>query len=150
MGLLDSFIDNVIRDTVTPVQGSVVYCTMWGVEHSGIYIGNDLIVHLDGSGDIEVVSPDEFMDRLDGFNNAISIYVSCRGTEAVGKIKAAKRAEDMVGHSRDYNVALDNCHQFTSGCLTGDFDNFDNPFTFLEWTAEKELDMDTWRVWDRS
>ena len=59
LGLVESFIDNEIRDTVYPVMGSVVYCDLaFGhAEHSGIYIGNDQIVHLDGSGDIEIVTP---------------------------------------------------------------------------------------------
>ena len=56
--LAESFIDNVIRDKVAPVPASVVYCELdLAVEHSGIYIGDDQIVNLDGRGEIEVVSP---------------------------------------------------------------------------------------------
>ena len=43
--LAESFIDNVIRDKVTPVPGSVVYCELaYAVEHSGIYIGDPVIL----------------------------------------------------------------------------------------------------------
>ncbi|HNW16697.1 MAG TPA: hypothetical protein PKM15_08340, partial [bacterium] len=65
-----SFVDNVLRDCVYPVKGSVVYCDLafGSAEHSGIYIGNNEIVHLDGSGNVEIVDPKEFLNRLDGFN----------------------------------------------------------------------------------
>lgn len=44
----------------------------------------------------------------------------------------AKRAECMVGNYRDYNLLIDNCHQFTSGCITGNFENSDNFTLFLK------------------
>lgn len=144
-----SFIDNVFRENVRPVRGSVVYCDLGViVEHSGIYIGDNQIVHLDGSGEIEVVDPEEFLGRLDGLNPAMSIYVSCDGTTPVGKKSAAKRAEKMVGSSRDYSMPFDNCHQFTSGCLTGDFENTDNGLLVLKRTARKKINANDWRVWE--
>lgn len=149
--LSKSFVDNVIRDNVQPVKGSVVYCdlALGYAEHSGIYVGDDSIAHLDGSGRIEIVSPTAFLNRLNGWNSAISIYVSCRGSEAVGAINAAERALRMAGSSRSYNVVLDNCHQFSSGCITGEFDNSDNFLWMLKHTAEKHIYSDTWRVWQR-
>lgn len=149
-GLLGSFIDNVIRDRVYPVKGSIVYCDLaFGTgEHSGIYIGNNKIVHLDGSGDIETVSPRRFLNRLKGFNSAISIYVSCDGESPVGSKKVAKKAKNMIGNSRYYNVILDNCHQFTSGCVSGNFENSDNFLWMLKHTAESEINANTWRVWE--
>jgi cell wall-associated NlpC family hydrolase len=60
---------------VSPVVGSVVYCDLaLTTEHSGIYVGENQIVHLDGDGDIQIVSPDDFLARLDGFNLAMSSY----------------------------------------------------------------------------
>ncbi|STQ90839.1 lecithin retinol acyltransferase family protein [Iodobacter fluviatilis] len=148
--LVESFVDNVIRDTVYPIKGSIVYCDLafGNAEHSGIYVGNNKIVHLDGSGDIEIVSPKIFLDRLGGFNSAISIYVSCDGDSPVGSNKTAKRAKDMAGSCRDYNFILDNCHQFTSGCISGDFENSDNFLWMLKDTAKSELNASTWRVWE--
>jgi len=147
--LAKSFFDNVLRDCVYPVKGSVVYCDLafGNAEHSGIYIGNNEIVHLDGSGNVEIVDPKEFLNRLDGFNLAISIYVSCDGSSAVGGDTIAKRAKKMVGEKRDYNLIFDNCHQFTSGCITGNFENSDNFLWMLKDTAEKEINANTWRVW---
>ena len=73
---VESLIDNVFRDKVSsPAIGSMVYCDLITAEHSGIYIGKGKIVHLDGEGIIEAVSPDLFLERLDGLNTAISIYV---------------------------------------------------------------------------
>lgn len=150
-GLMKSFIDNVVRDTIaSPAKGSVVYCDLAAgtAEHTGIYIGKNHIVHLNGDGVIERVTPKQFMQRLGGFNTAISIYVSCRDGAPVGSKNAAKLAESMVGNTREYNVILDNCHQFTSGCLTGKFDNSCNFFTFLNDIIEKEINGNEWRVWD--
>jgi hypothetical protein len=148
-GILGSFIDNVLRDRVDePAIGSLVYCDLLMAEHSGIYIGDGQIVHLDGDGTICMVSHQEFLDRLDGLNTAISIYVSCVADGPVGDAQAARRALDMVGRTRNYNMLLDNCHQFSAGCLTGDFENAVNFFLLLERLARSELGMDNWRVWN--
>ncbi|MEL4241585.1 lecithin retinol acyltransferase family protein [Shewanella xiamenensis] len=149
--LVASFVDNVFRDTVYPIKGSIVYCELaFGhAEHSGIYVGNNRIVHLDGSGDIEIVSPKKFINRLGGFNSAISIYVSCDGESPVGSNKIAERAIDKVGSCRDYNVILDNCHQFTSGCISGNFENSESFLWMLKHTAKSEINANTWRVWHR-
>ena len=148
--LFQSFNDNVLNEKVTPVEGSVLYCDLAFslVEHSGIYIGNNEIVHLDGSGVVEVVSPREFLGRLNGFNNAISIYVSCNGESAVGSNSVASRARAMVGEILDYNLILNNCHQFSSGCLTDNFRNLDIILSMLQQRAEESMGANTWRVWE--
>ena len=125
-------------------------------EHSGIYIGGGEVVSLDGDGD--VVS-----ESLDEFREGQSIYVSCRRKmrrpssfgrpisfdgKAVGDGEVADRAEDMVGSSRSYNPILDNCHQFASGCLTGDFENSDNFLWMLKDTASEELGADAWGIFE--
>jgi len=148
--LAESVVDNVFRDTVKPVVGSVVYCDLiFGTcEHSGIYVGNDQIVHLDGSGRIEVVSSRHFLNRLDGFSSGVSIYVSSANGKAVGSRSAANRALEMVGRQREYAFLTDNCHQFTSGCLTGNFEAAENFLWFLKTTARQKVGADEWRVWD--
>ena len=77
----------------------------------------------------------------------MSIYVSCNDTTPVGGELIAQRARSMVGNKRNYSLLLDNCHQFTSGCLTGDFDNADNFLWFLKQTATRKINSNTWRVW---
>ena len=61
--IIESFIDNILRDTVKPKIGSIVYCDLCfnTVEHSGVYVGNGEIVHLDGSGVVEKVSAKTFL-----------------------------------------------------------------------------------------
>jgi len=147
INLGESFIDNVVRDAVqSPVEGSVVYCDLaFGyAEHSGIYIDENRIVHLNSKGVIEYVTPEEFIDGTP----AMSVYVSCYDECPVGSCNASKRAEKKVGRSRDYNVILDNCHQFTAGCLTGDFENNCNFLWMLKEEAREELYANSWRVWE--
>lgn len=140
-----SLVDGV-RDKVVPKKGSVLYCDLaFGTaSHSGIYVGNNRIVQLSGSGRIEKVSPKKFIDG----GTAVSIYVSCREDEAVGSAQVAKRARSLVGSRRAYNVVMDNCHQFSAGCLTGDFEGAANFLPFLKSTASKVLGANTWRHWD--
>ncbi|ELT0935742.1 hypothetical protein R7Y08_004580 [Enterobacter roggenkampii] len=67
--LAESFADNVIRDTVDePATGGIVWCELAGgyATHSGIYIGNNRIVHLSGDGEVLCSDRKGFMARLDG------------------------------------------------------------------------------------
>lgn len=148
-GAISSLNDNYVCEKTKPVMGSVLYCDLALIaEHSGIYVGKGKIAHLDGSGKIEIVTARQFLKRLGGLNPAISIYVSCNEETAVGSSRVAKLAKAMAGGERTYNVILDNCHQFASGCITGDFDNADNFLWMLKHTAEKEMSATCWRVWD--
>lgn len=146
----NSIIDNIFRDKVKPKVGSVVHCGLLvnQFEHSGIYIGYNKIAHLDGSGKIEAVSPEEFLNRLDGLNSAISIYVSCKDGKSIGSRTIADRARSKLGHRLKYSVTGNNCHMFTSGCLTGKFKNNDGFFSELEKTTDRILSANEWRVWD--
>jgi len=143
------FVSN-FQEHVTPRLGSVVHCSLAvNLEHTGIYIGDDTIVHLSGNGIIEAVSSNEFLERLEGLNFAINNYVSCYDDDPVGSKFVAERAASMVGEWRDYNIVLDNCHQFTSGCLSGNFENADNFFWMVENKAFDVLGANCWRVWER-
>lgn len=149
--LSESMLDNALCDKVTPRVGSILCCDLAMVaEHSGIYLGKNKIAHLNGSGEVEIVSSRQFLKRLGGLNPAVSIYVSCNDEGAVGSLSAANRARSKVGGTRDYSVILDNCHQFTSGCITGNFENADNFLWMLKHSAEESLNVTTWRVWDLS
>ena len=150
--MIDGLINYAVKDLVKPKVGSIVHCglLMNQIEHSGIYVGYNKIVHLDGSGRIELVSPKVFLDRLDGMNLATNIYVSCRNGKAVASKRAAERAKSKIDQTINYSLTSNNCHIFTSGCLTGDFKNKDNWFSLLEETVEKEINMNEWRVWDLS
>ncbi|MEI6707904.1 MAG: lecithin retinol acyltransferase family protein, partial [Methylococcales bacterium] len=141
-------VDNYVREKINPVKGCIVYCDLVAVaEHSGVYIGDGKIVHLDGNGKIEVVTKKEFLNRLSGFNTAMSVYVSCSDNHAVGNTSVAERAIAMMSNRRNYNIILDNCHQFTSGCITGNFENSDNFWWMLKNTTEQHYAANSWRVW---
>lgn len=138
------------------VEGCVVYHSMIGeqIEHSGIYVGEYKIVSLSSkdkivNSDAQIVE-DSTRKFIDGsLNSNRLIWASCLGPSPVGNRKVAIRARKMVGERRNYDVLRNNCHQFTSGCLTGNFENADNRFTSLESTVAEVLDADNWRIWAR-
>lgn len=135
----------------SPIPGSVIFCNIFGgnAEHTGIFIGENQIVQLSGKGIVEKVTPEQFVARKGNILPYYDIYVSCRNGVAVGSVKAAERAKILVGKRRNYNLFLDNCHQFTAGCLTGNFENPINFFLFLESEVRKVLNINNWRTWER-
>lgn len=132
-----------------PVPGTPVYCNLAvAFEHTGIYVGNNQIVHLNGDGLIESVSPREFVGRLNGGNPAFSIYFAEYGGKSLGNSTIANRAKSMVGRSRNYSFAFDNCHQFTCGCISGDFENPCNYFWMVKMEITSEFGIFSWKEWD--
>jgi len=142
-------INSLTGKRVTPLPGSILLCDLVGGEyHSGVYVGNHKIIHLEGNGQIRKVSPEQFLQRLAGLTGARTIYVSCdEDSSPVAEFNVVKEALGKVGNSRDYNLFFDNCHQFTSGCITGDFDNSDNFTWMLKDTARDHLGAEKWLVW---
>ena len=145
---IEKIYDTVAVHNATPKTGSVVYCNLdIGAEHSGIYIGKGKIVHLNGDGNIEKVDAETFVSRLGGFNPAVTIYCpQNKNGEIMGFADAAKRARIEIGHTRDYNLAWNNCHTFTYYCLTGDTSLFDGTFTNLEFLLSNRYDFSKWRA----
>ena len=148
--LAESFVDNIVKKRVVPVVGSVIYCELVFdlASHTGIYVGDDEIVHLDGSGEIEVVTAETFLNRLDSLNSAISIYVSCHDNDPVGSHKIAQRALDMAGNSLDYHLVMNNCHKFTAGCINGDFESQNILLKDVKELSKVHLDVNNWLVWE--
>jgi hypothetical protein len=145
--LTESLIDNVFRENVTPVPGSILHCSLYGVEHTGIYLGSHSIIELQGTGEIRRTTPKGFISGT----NAITIYVACDGTSPLGSDIISDRAQSMAGKNRRYNILLNNCHQFTSGCISGDFENFNKTFFLLEELIKGKLNSGkeiNWRAWD--
>jgi len=129
-------IDNKIRNTVSrPIVGGIVYCDLYTATHSGIYVGDGNIVHLDGDGIIVKTSADTFMKRLDGRNTARSVYTFCIGKDPVGIADAAAYAEEQVGRRVKYKLVQNNCHRFTASCLRGE----DIPGSYLLLRAIKNI-----------
>lgn len=157
----NSFTDNVFYDTVKPKVGSVVLCDLSPIpglsllglqcEHTGIYAGKDGIIHRNGDGYIEGVSPSEFLERINGRNAAISIYVSSYDDKSISFPNAARRARRALTNSKHdgYNLLWKNCHNFTRYCITGDEDQWGLDFTFssLEDLLWDDFEFNNWRVW---
>lgn len=143
---LESIADSC-RDQVHPVIGSVLYTDLiFGyAEHSGIYIGNDEIVELNSKGNIEIVSAVEFVSGGTG----VHIYVSCQDTYPVGSEKAAELALDMAGNESTYGFLTNNCHMFTAGCITGNFNNSNTFLWMLKDEAKNQLGANDWRIWNK-
>lgn len=137
------------KGCTAPVPGTPVYCDLAIIaEHTGIYIGDNKIVHLNGDGKIEVVTPKKFVSRLDGANPSKTIYFAVANGKAASNQKIADRARAMIGKRRQYNVLLDNCHQFTCGCLSGDFENPCNYFTLVQAEIWSRFGIFSWKEWD--
>ena len=62
-----------ITDISEPTFGSILYCYLYGgvCENSGIYVGNNEIVHLNGL--VKKVNSKKFRKRLEGKNLATHI-----------------------------------------------------------------------------
>ncbi|MED3501851.1 hypothetical protein [Brevibacillus agri] len=136
---------------IAPSYGSVVYTELgFGIaEHSGIFVGQNSIIHLNGQGVVELVSLEEFTNHITTFNH--EIYVPCYSDRdwSIGFPMAVARAYDKLESIRNYNVLLDNCHQFCAGCLTGDFDNSNNFLWMLKDLVRQEHgEAVKWRKWD--
>ena len=43
---------------------------------------------------------------------------------------------------------MDNCHQFTAGCLTGNFEEAKNFLWMVKDASAEVLGSDNWRHWD--
>lgn len=160
--IVEHVFDNYIFDKVTPIIGSVLYVDFIVaasvIQHSGIYVGNDRIVHLNGDGLVENVSPSEFIGGFGGLKCGSSIYISCNNTNAVGCENAADIALAEVGNSYEYSIVKFNCHQFVSSCIHGfvggpdymDFkDRIISTLTGLKINCRVNIDSNNWRVWDR-
>lgn len=127
--LVNTIKSHIVFPKVHPKVGSIVHCSLYGVEHSGIYIGDNTIVQLEGNGKISAVSPKGFVSKT----NAIAIYVACDSQNNVLHAEEiARRAVHQIGKKINYNLLINNCHKFTSGCILGDFNNINLMFSALE------------------
>lgn len=138
----------------TPKTGCIIMCNLAvGFEHTGIYIGNNQIIHRSGDGYLETVTPSEFLSRLDGFNPAITLYFASTYNYSFKSSLVAERAKQALKNPnfKGYNLLDKNCHQFTKYCLTGEKDTFGIDFTFtsLEILLRSEFDIDKWKIWRR-
>lgn len=158
------WVDDTFRDKVQPVEGSVLYCDLYmAVEHSGIYVGDNNISNIvvDGFADaaVKLSNPKSFTDSSKLHKH---IYVSCKGSRAVGDDDVAYLANKSVGDRNFYGLVFSNCHQFSERCVNEAERYIDNPlFSFdilsgtweptlnaLKSAAKNKLGATKWRLWD--
>ena len=151
--LLKPLVERIAANIMSDVQfvpGCVVKCDLWAFEHTGIYVGKGKFVHRSGDGYIEKCDYEDFLNRLEGNNNALSIYVACKDSEVIAKDAIAKRALNALGKSRfaGYNLIFQNCHHFTQYCITGEEVEtpFNCSFKSVEDLLKQEYGMTMWRV----
>ncbi|BDQ28844.1 hypothetical protein [Helicobacter ailurogastricus] len=135
--------------------GSVVYCKIGFLslaEHSGIYIGGNLIVEItdrDGKAWIRCADPRHFLTRLEDeragkLKESGKIYIaSDKNGHSFGSEQVAQRAKTAYESAKSQAKGKDyayfpvddselNCHKFSAGCLLRNFKNDCGRFDKLE------------------
>lgn len=125
----------------------LIYGELFTTEHSGIYLGNNQIALLSGKGSIEIVCPSCFTDKITTLDTDTFIPVSKEGYP-INCSSAASNARSMIGSNRKYSLLLDNCHQFSASCISGEFENVDNFLWFAKETFYQEVGRNVkWQRW---
>lgn len=103
------------HQTSAPAIGAVVCCGIGGVlEHTGIWVGEDTIIELDGQGLIKPISVKRFTKERSGSK----IFIACDslGNPLASEL-AAERAVKQIFQYQDYHLLENNCHQFIWQCF---------------------------------
>ena len=119
------------RVQVTPQNGSIVTCGIYGVlDHTGIWVDGN-IYELSGQGLVRCLSPNRFL----GDRSGSTIYVACdRYNAPLFDIEAAIRAQHQLYHLHDYHLFNQNCHRFIAETLSNssqDITSFSDLNAFL-------------------
>ncbi len=115
LGLGPSLIDRSLRQ-VAPKPGAIVCCYVYGmIEHTGIWLGDNMLIELHGSGLVRVVSVKRFLAGRTG----TQIYLACdHQHQPLINPLVLSRAESKVYQYREYDLFDNNCHRFVYACLT--------------------------------
>ena len=142
--------DYFLNTKILPQKGSIIKTDLiFGYDHTGIYVGDNKIVELNGDqGEILCVDSNFFAGGA--YKN---IYIACdEKMNAVYNENIVYRALEMVGKHRGYQVLFNNCHQFTSGCITNEYENSDKFLWMLEMTIREKMNKGkaiTWACWEK-
>lgn len=101
--------------SVKPEIGAIVCCGIAGIlDHTGIWLGDNSVVELDGNGLIKPVSSQRFIDERSGKR----IFIACDSlAEPLVSEMAANNAAQQLFQYRDYHMLDNNCHQFVWQCF---------------------------------
>ena len=84
------------------------------LDHTGIWVGDDTIVELDGNGLVKPISTARFTKERSGKQ----IFVACDSHEnPLYSEQAADRAIAQIYQVYDYHLIDNNCHQFIWQCF---------------------------------
>jgi len=128
---------------VKPTLGAVVCCGIGGVlEHTGIWIGDNTIIELDGKGLIKPLSSERFTAERSGKQ----IFIACDSTaKPLADEHIAKQAINQIYQYRDYHMISNNCHQFIWQCFQP---NNDTTSTFKDLNEKLAHYFDRKVYWD--
>lgn len=100
---------------VSPTDGAVVCCGIYGVfDHTGIWVDGQ-IIELKGNGLVRAVSPSRFLANRSGER----IFVLCDAAgNAIENQRAASIALSKVFTYSEYDVLKNNCHRFCWQCIS--------------------------------
>lgn len=103
---------------VTPQPGSIVCCYVFGViEHTGIWLADDCLVELHGSGLVRAVSVKRFLTGRTGSQ----IFIACNHLhQPLIANTIVNRAERAIYQYHEYDLFDNNCHRFVWSCLCGE------------------------------
>jgi hypothetical protein len=125
-------------EKVKPEIGAIVCCGVGGIlDHTGIWVGDNTIVELDGNGLIKAISVQRFTKERSGKH----IFIACDSTaKPFASEHAAQRAQQQIFQYRDYHMIENNCHQFIWQCFKPHDKNL---------TTFKALNIRLARLYDR-
>ncbi|MDN3652209.1 lecithin retinol acyltransferase family protein [Thalassotalea ponticola] len=126
--------------------GALVCCGLGRVlEHTGIWVDDNTIVELHGSGLIKAVSPMRFLHERSGTD----IFVACdRHGQALADEITAQRAAKSVYQMWQYNLIKNNCHRFAWYCISGlkaDVTTFHQLNKYLSKRFDRKIYWDKWQ-----
>lgn len=137
----------LFNNEVVLEEGSILYCKLpsifGNVEHSGIYVGENKVIEYNRDEEVVCISLEEFLGGTSSIRLGLYIYAACdnQGNILHDK-KIADNARKWLGYKSTYNVLFNNCHMFTSSCMTGLRDNPDTFFWFLEHSIKDYFKVD--------
>ena len=121
---VERLVNTLTCQSVVPLPGTPLLVNLAvAIEHSGVYLGNEEVAELHGSGNLRKVSLEGFRDGGDGsaVRTGAFIYAACdkRTGKPLESAGAAEMALTAVGNAKklSYNILFNNCHLFAATCL---------------------------------
>lgn len=115
-----SLLKTITNSPAELVPGCIVACdlALGLMDHTGIYIGRNRIIELNGDGRVRKVSIEEFMSAS-GVRTGAYLYVACKNGAPIANRETSARARQSLESRKEYCVIGNNCHKFSAYCLTG-------------------------------